>query len=268
MDKFVKKIPAEPKEPSEPDNSKPKPVKRKLKKLSATELVQTTKETVLGAKGYSILKSEFPEEDIATLKRELIAKPSSQGGFSLAAVPKKFPIFRESGSRLYMPRYFGEDKFGLAKRMRIGQGDAIDVPFKGTLRDNQVPVVETYLAHVTKNTVQGGGGLLELPCAYGKTTLSLYICAQLKVKTLVIVHKEFLLNQWVERIQQFLPTARIGRIQGSTIDTENKDIVLGMLQSLSMKDYPDTTFSSFGLTIKFDAPQIIEAKVEKNWPPL
>ena len=251
MDKFVKKIPATSKESSEPDksNPKPKPVKRKLKKLSATELVQTTKETVLGAKGYSILKSEFPEEDIETLKRELVAKPNSQGGFSLAAVPKKFPIFRESGSRLYMPRYFGEDKFGLAKRMRIGQGDAIDVPFKGTLRDNQVPVVETYLAHVTKNTVQGGGGLLELPCAYGKTTLSLYICAQLKVKTLVIVHKEFLLNQWVERIQQFLPTARIGRIQGSTIDTENKDIVLGMLQSLSMKDYPDTTFSSFGLTI-------------------
>ena len=123
MDKFVKKIPATSKESSEPDksNPKPKPVKRKLKKLSATELVQTTKETVLGAKGYSILKSEFPEEDIETLKRELVAKPNSQGGFSLAAIPKKFPIFRESGSRLYMPRYFGEDKFGLAKRMRIGQ---------------------------------------------------------------------------------------------------------------------------------------------------
>ena len=81
------------------------------------------------------------------------------------------------------------------------------------------------------------------------TSASLYICSALRKKTLVIVHKEFLMNQWIERIQQFLPTARIGKIQGKTIDMENKDIVLCMLQSLSMKDYPSNTFDSFGLTI-------------------
>jgi superfamily II DNA or RNA helicase len=69
------------------------------------------------------------------------------------------------------------------------------------------------------------------------------------VKTLVIVHKEFLLNQWIERIHQFLPTARVGKIQGSTVDVDNKDIVIGMLQSLSMKDYPADTFTSFGLMV-------------------
>lgn len=67
--------------------------------------------------------------------------------------------------------------------------------------------------------------------------------------TLVIVHKSFLLNQWIERIQQFLPSARVGRIQGQIIDTENKDIVIGMLQSLSMKEYPKDTFQQFGLAI-------------------
>jgi superfamily II DNA or RNA helicase len=48
---------------------------------------------------------------------------------------------------------------------------------------------------------------------------------------------------------QFLPTARVGRIQGQIIDIEDKDIVIGMLQSLSMKEYPATLFHSFGLTI-------------------
>jgi superfamily II DNA or RNA helicase len=81
------------------------------------------------------------------------------------------------------------------------------------------------------------------------TTISLNIISRLKKKTLVIVHKEFLLNQWVERILQFLPTARVGRIQGQVIDIEDKDIVIGMLQSLSMKEYPETMFESFGLTI-------------------
>jgi superfamily II DNA or RNA helicase len=81
------------------------------------------------------------------------------------------------------------------------------------------------------------------------TSISLYILAALKKKTLVIVHKEFLMNQWIERIQQFLPNAKIGKIQGQVIDIEGKDIVLGMLQSLSMKDYPASMFDSFGLTI-------------------
>jgi superfamily II DNA or RNA helicase len=203
----------------------------------------------LGTKGYSVQKSDLTATEITDLKKTLIAKPQSQGGFGPNVPIRTFPIFRESGQRIYMPRHFGEKAYGVAPKMRVGQGDEMTAPFVGELRDNQVPVVNAYLEHVAKDPVQGGGGLLELPCAYGKTTLALYICAQLHVKTLVIVHKEFLLNQWIERIHQFLPTARVGKIQGSTVDIENKDIVIGMLQSLSMKDYPDDTFSSFGLMV-------------------
>jgi superfamily II DNA or RNA helicase len=90
---------------------------------------------------------------------------------------------------------------------------------------------------------------LELPCAWGKTASSLYILSKLQKKTIVIVHKEFLMNQWIERIAQFLPSARIGKIQGQVIDIEDKDIVLCMLQSLVLKEYPADTFDSFGFTI-------------------
>lgn len=92
-------------------------------------------------------------------------------------------------------------------------------------------------------------GLLEIPCGRGKTVIALKIISTLKKKTLVIVHKEFLMNQWIERIQQFLPSAKVGKIQGTVIDIAGKDIVIGMLQSLSMKEYPENTFHSFGLTI-------------------
>ena len=81
------------------------------------------------------------------------------------------------------------------------------------------------------------------------TILSLNIISRLAKKTLIIVHKEFLMNQWIERIEQFLPTAKIGKIQGQIVDTDEKDIVIGMLQSLSMKEYPASLFESFGLTI-------------------
>ena len=88
------------------------------------------------------------------------------------------------------------------------------------------------------------------------TVMALNIISVLKKKTLVIVHKEFLMNQWIERIEQFLPDARVGKIQGKVFDIEDKDIVIGMLQSLSMKDYKDDAFSSFGLTISDECHHI------------
>ena len=95
------------------------------------------------------------------------------------------------------------------------------------------------------------------------TVLSLNIISHLKKKTFIIVHKEFLMNQWIERIQQFLPKARVGKIQGPIIDIDDKDIVIGMLQSLSMKEYPTSTFESFGLTI-IDEVHHISSEVFSN----
>ena len=81
------------------------------------------------------------------------------------------------------------------------------------------------------------------------TVIGLNIIGALKKKTLIVVHKEFLMDQWIERIEEFLPDARVGKIQGKTMDIEGKDICIAMLQSLSMKDYDLTQFASFGFTI-------------------
>jgi superfamily II DNA or RNA helicase len=199
--------------------------------------------TYLGNKGYTILKSELSIKHQLALKEMLMVKPYVPG--SPVQVQKSFPAYRESDKKIYVPRYFGQDLFGPAKTIKITEGDDIHLEFQGTLREYQQPVIEKYLDHVSK----GGGGLLELFCGWGKTDSTLYTIGRLKKKTLIIVHKEFLMNQWIERINKYYPTARIGKIQGQVIDIDNKDIVLAMLQSLSMKDYPSTLFDSFGFTI-------------------
>lgn len=206
--------------------------------------------TYIGPKGYTILKSELTEKQINQIKEALIVKPFTPG-ISLVATTK-FPVYRESTQKLYVPRFFGVAHFGPPKQVKIPEGDDIDVPFSGTLRDYQIEVVDAYkkVICVGAQGAQGAqGGLVNLPCGYGKTTVALNIVSVIRKKTLIIVHKEFLLNQWVERINQYLPTARIGRIQGQIIDVDNKDIVIGMLQSLSMKDYDDSVFASFGMVL-------------------
>ena len=54
-------------------------------------------------------------------------------------------------------------------------------------------------------------------------------------KVLILVHKEFLMNQWIGRIEEFLPTARIGKIQVVLCDTFEKEIVIGMIQTMYSK---------------------------------
>jgi len=217
--------------------------------------------TYLGNKGYTISKSELGLEQIERIKKELTVKPYVPGSPANNS-QVSFPVYRESASKIYMPHYYGIEKFGPPKEIRVSAGQDIALEFNGQLRDYQAPVVEKFVQYVKSEDVPRGG-LLELPCAWGKTSASLNILSRLGKKTIVIVHKEFLMNQWIERIGQFLPKARIGKIQGQIIDIDHKDIVLCMLQSLSMKEYPSEIFDSFGLTI-IDEVHHISSEVFSN----
>lgn len=209
---------------------------------------------MLSRGGYLLKKDKLSQEQIVSLKNTLTVSPELQSSFANA---ESFPVFRESESRFRIPRFYGTEFFGLPKN-KIPKGIPIDIEFKGSLKKetNQDIASAKALSHLN----EFGGGILSLPTGYGKTCVSLYILSQLKVKTLIIVHKEFLMNQWVERIQQFLPSASIGIIQQNKIDIAGHDIVIGMLQSIAMKEYKTGTFDSFGLTI-IDETHHISSKV-------
>ena len=209
-----------------------------------TYIMSAEESTYLGQKGYTIYKECLSTEDQKWIREALTVAPYIPKS---PVQPPSFPVYKEGQTKLYLPRYFGIEYFGQPDNIKISDGDDINVPFKGKLRDYQEPIVDAYMK--TCSPINGGGGLLDVPCGWGKTLMALWIITLLKKKTLVIVHKSFLLNQWVERIQEFLPTAKIGRIQGPTMDIEGADIVIGMLQSLSMKQYPESTWSCFGLMI-------------------
>ena len=207
--------------------------------------INQPKNTYLGQKGYTLIKNELTIEQQKQIRSDLMIKPRVHGG--PVNTQHSFPAYRESSNKLYVPHYYGVEHFGPPKEYKISEGTNINLEFCGKLRDYQEPVVNKFIKHCEVSSF--GGGLLELYCAWGKTSGSLYILSQLKKKTLVIVHKEFLMNQWIERIQQFLPKARVGKIQGSIVDVENKDIVLCMLQSLISIDYESSLFEQFGFTI-------------------
>jgi hypothetical protein len=81
------------------------------------------------------------------------------------------------------------------------------------------------------------------------TTIAIYLLCQLRVRTLIVVHKDFLMQQWRERLRQFAPGARLGLIKASKLDVRDTDVVLASLQTLAMKELPASSLEGFGLVI-------------------
>ena len=123
-------------------------------------------ETYLGPKGYTIFKKDLPIRTQLFIKEQLTVKPYTPG--APISSGNSFPCYRESNNKLYLPRYNGFELFGPPKRYTIPNGEEINLQFNGSLRDYQVPVIEKTLNFLRNN--QYSCGLLELYCAWGKTT--------------------------------------------------------------------------------------------------
>lgn len=193
--------------------------------------------------GYRVAKTDV--KNLVHLKGILNVRPYVPSVFVKPQFVQRYPVYLESSDYIYVPKHYGIETFGQYSTSYR------DVPktedkyweFSGTIRPAQEPVVNSFLLPTPRD------GVISLQTGGGKTVCGLYIASQLKLPTLVLVHSGFLKDQWVERIQAFLPKARIGTIQGEILDIQNKDIVVGMLQTISMKEFPPNTFSCFGLII-------------------
>jgi superfamily II DNA or RNA helicase len=204
--------------------------------------MQQQPSTSLSRKGYGIVKAGN-EREVEELRKMLTVKPKINPEAPGADLVKPFPVYKENSTKLYMPVAFGYERYGEPGKGAMPPGiDAPGLVFSGRLRPEQDAPVSAFV-----NSPRGG--IISLQCAAGKTVMALYIAAHYKKKTLVVCHKNFLIDQWRERIAQFIPTASVGLIKAKVIDVEGHDIVLASLQSIAMKTYDPQVFHGFHLSI-------------------
>jgi superfamily II DNA or RNA helicase/very-short-patch-repair endonuclease len=118
-------------------------------------------------------------------------------------------------------------------------GKLLNVSFHGTLRPEQEAAAKAMLAH--------DFGVLAATTAFGKTVLAAWLIAQRGVNTLVLVHRQQLLEQWIERLSAFLdlPAKAIGRLGGGRKKlTGNLDVAL--IQSLVRNGVVDDRVATYG----------------------
>ena len=204
---------------------------------------------MLSINGYSISKTSLDAKQIEKIKKELTMKP--QVNFDMGIKNNEpdpiFELYRETENRIYIPRYYGLTNFGLPKVCKLTGGADISVGFIGKLREAQVEPVKNFL-EAAHNPLKMGG-IISVPCGFGKTIMSLYIACQIKKKTMFISHKDFLNQQFIDTVKEFAPAAKIGIIKQNKVDTENKDFIIASLQSLAMRDYDVKIFEDIGFVI-------------------
>jgi len=211
-------------------------------------------------RGYGIEKCAETQDTIEQLKKMLTVKPKINPE-AIVQEANEFGVYLESNTKLYIPIALGYSQFKSPEKYNLPPGEIREnLVFNGTLRKEQEEPVSRFLKNASDPRNGLRGGIISLACAAGKTVMGLYIICELKRKAIIVCHKEFLLNQWRERISQFIPTARVGLIKGKIIDVKDKDIVLASLQSISMKSYPKELFEDIGTAV-FDEAHHLGASV-------
>ena len=189
---------------------------------------------------YSVSKDMLTQADLDRLSKELIIE--SRENKLYFADKKQINLLYDHGDYISVPRAYGLRYFGAPLQSELAYGDEVNIAFRGTLRDDQPRIVETVLAQRYPN------GLISMPCGSGKTVVAIKIITELKTRALVLVHKEFLLDQWRDRFLEFtnLDANSIGIIQGKKCEFD-KPVSIGMVQSISKKEYPAEFYRAFGL---------------------
>jgi superfamily II DNA or RNA helicase len=148
-----------------------------------------------------------------------------------------FPV-EDSATDFFVPRFYNGPPPKpvpdlLAKACTCGE-------MQQTAQRPQQAVVDATLKQI--RTV--GGATIVAGCGTGKTMMAIKVACELGVKTGILVHKNFLIGQWKERIESFCPGARVGVVQQDK--NEDGDFVVMSMKSVLSRNY---TLPDFGLLI-------------------
>jgi superfamily II DNA or RNA helicase len=119
---------------------------------------------VLNRQGYLIKKDQVDENTLVEVRKELTVKPLVLPAYQDFTKAKEFEIYQESPSYLFLPRYYGLEKFGPPTRNLLTIGAPINTEFIFSLLPHQITAYNKTIETLT----QVGGGILSVPCGFGK----------------------------------------------------------------------------------------------------
>lgn len=180
-------------------------------------------------------------------------------------VEPSFEVFYVEGDTVRVPRYYGFARYGIPTgnqdRRSLGAPLRPEAGFRGTLLHTPVPQTDIVNSILRVLKCPLGGGMLQIGCGQGKTVCALAIISQLGRKAAVLVNNGKTLEpQWIRRIEEFMPGARVGVIRQKKCDIAECDVLVCSIQSLMRREYPQDLMNDIG-TVVVDECHHIGARI-------
>lgn len=182
----------------------------------------------------------------------------------VARTPRVIGCFEDLDSYLTLPRGCVTDIVSLLNELGIGlklndervDGEALEVDFRGELNQSQREATEALLPH--------DASVLCAPPGWGKTVLATGLIASRGRSTLILVHRRPLLEQWAERLAEFLDISpgSIGRIGGGR-HRLTKQIDIAMVQTLARKEDLHALVRAYGHVVIDECHHVPAVSVER-----
>ena len=169
----------------------------------------------------------LPATDVRSIQERLTFNPKM---FRMQQT-QPFCAYETTSDEILVPRCFGA-KIRPSYTDSTHPGENIECEFEGLLRDEQY---QSRACALKQMGSPPNCAMLVLPCGFGKTVVALSIISELKKKTIIVINKDFLLEQWKPRIQTFLPMCRVGVIKGKKQEIEDCEIVLATVQTIASR---------------------------------
>jgi superfamily II DNA or RNA helicase len=196
--------------------------------------------TIVGSQ-YTVVKSAADH----MIKRVLTLRPR---GFNDAS-GAPYTLYDESDEVIRVPRIFGLMQFGPADiddRTPLREGvDAVPFTTSISLRGFQAKVVDHALVCIRTPPLHTA--LINADCGLGKTVMAIQLIASLGLRTCILVHKEFLAEQWESRIAEFCPGLDTGRVQSTTFSPGT--VTVAMIQTVCNGKYASDAFDGFEVIV-------------------
>jgi len=158
---------------------------------------------------------------------------------------------------IYIPFSFASYDLGISRRNRK-EFPSMNTEFIATLRDEQKIVKDEAIKYLNKT----GSVLISLYTGGGKTVTSISLAQTIKLKTLVIVNKIVLINQWKDSILTFCPESKVQKLTSKSEFDDESDFYI--INAINVEKLGKSFFKDIGLVIVDEAHLIMAETISKS----
>jgi superfamily II DNA or RNA helicase len=199
-------------------------------------------------------------DSLSDEKRQLIAdeltvSPDApkKGKSFFATKTQPIELFEIDGDNVVVPFAYGVTKLKI-KRPKTNDYDKLSsTSFSGELRDAQKSIKDEAI----KNLNLYGSSIISCYPGFGKTITSIYISSKIGMKTLIIVNRVVLMNQWKEALTRFCPTAKVALLSPQKKHS-NADFYI--INAINVGKFGSNFFEKIG-TVIVDEAHLIMSQV-------